>query len=84
MARRKPFPADVRRLVHPVSGSVENIHYNYMASQALAEMIAKKCDLANLLRLSVGTSMEGYLDTYCEIHDLNADFHKWVKSHAES
>jgi hypothetical protein len=77
----KPFPHDVRELVHPVSGSVDNIRYNYMASQALIEMIAHKCDLANLLRLSVGMKMESYLDTYCEIPDINAAFKKWVKAH---
>lgn len=77
-----PFPKDVHELTHPFAGSEENIHYTYMASQALAEMIAKKCDLQNLLRLSVGAKMESYLDTYCEIHDLNAEFKKWVISHA--
>lgn len=76
-----PFPKDVRELTHPFAGSEEGIHYTYMASQALAEMIAKKCDLQNLLRLSVGAKMESYLDTYCEIHDLNAEFKKWVLAH---
>lgn len=77
-----PFPKDVHELTHPFAGSEEGIHYTYMASQALAEMIAKKCDLQNLLRLSVGAKMESYLDTYCEIHDLNAEFKKWVLAHA--
>lgn len=74
----KPFPPDVRELVHPFNGAEDHIHYHYMASQALAEMIASKCDLANLLRLSVGRKLDNYLATYCEIKDLNADFKKWV------
>jgi hypothetical protein len=75
-----PFPDDVHNLIHPTFGSREKVHYNYMASQALAEMLAAKCDLKNLLRLSVGTTMDGYIETYCEIKDLNQSFHKWVQS----
>ena len=82
----KPFPTDVRSFDHPASGSTDQVHYHYVVSQALTEMIAKKCDLENLLRLSVGMKMENYLDTYCEIPDLNVAFKKWVlsKSHSES
>jgi len=75
-----PFPKDVRGLTHPYDGDVDSIHYHYMASQALVEMIAKKCDLTNLLRLSVGRNLDAYLDTYCEIKDLNAAYQKWVKA----
>lgn len=76
------FPDDVRKLSHPFSGVVSSPRYHYQASQALAEMIAKKCDMTNLLRLSVGEKMESYLPTYCEIKDLNADFKAWVKKKA--
>lgn len=77
---KQPFPEDVRKLVHPYSSaSASGVHYHYVASQALIEMIAKKCDLAQLLQLSVGEKMENYLETYCDIKDLNAEFHKWVK-----
>lgn len=80
---QQPFPDDVRKLGHPfVNPIVRNPHYHYQASQGLAEMIAKKCDLENLLRLSVGRKMEDYLETYCEIKDLNSDFKKWVKAHS--
>jgi hypothetical protein len=78
----KPFPAEVRNLTHPFASSMSTVHYHYVASQALAEMIAKKCDLSNVLRLSVGTNMDIYLDTYCEIKDLNESFRKWVKTKA--
>lgn len=79
-----PFPKDVRSLTHPYAGDADSTRYDYMASQALAEMIAKKCDLGNLLQLSVGEKMEPYLDTYCEIKDLNQAFQKWVKDHAKA
>ncbi len=79
---RKPFPADVRKLVHPFDAATyDEIRYHYVMSQALVEMIASKCDLANLLRLSVGRNMDDYLDTYCEIKDLNEAYRKWVKKH---
>ena len=75
-----PLPDDVRNLVHPFNGSDDHIRYHYMASQALVEMIASKCDLSNLLRLSVGRKMENYFSTYCGIKDLNSDFKKWMDS----
>jgi hypothetical protein len=75
----RPFPADVRQLLHPYKSSAEATRYHYMASQALIEMIAKKCDLTNLLRLSVGEKLESYLQTYCEITDINSAFKQWVK-----
>jgi len=75
----RPMPEDVRSLVHPMKGSADDIRYSYQASQALAEMISKKCDLTNLLRLSVGHGMEAYLKTYCEIPDLNEAYKKWIE-----
>ena len=78
----RPFPPDVRQLTHPFrERSADAVHAQYVASEALVEMIAKRCDLTNLLRLSVGKGMEGYLETYCQIKDLNADYRRWVKSH---
>lgn len=75
----RPLPLDVRTLVHPMKGEVDDIRYSYQASQALAEMISKKCDLTNLLRLSVGKGMDAYLKTYCEIPDLNEAYKKWIE-----
>lgn len=79
---KQPFPEDVTKLGHPFATVVRNPHYHYEASQALAEMIGKKCDLENLMRLSVGKKMTDYLTTYCEIKDLNAEFRAWVKRKA--
>ena len=79
---KQEFPDDVRTLTHPARGSANEIHLRYVTAQALAEMIAKKCDLTNLMRLSVERKMDDYLKTYCEIPDLNAAYQKWVKSKA--
>lgn len=80
---QQPFPTDVRELAHPMHGSAMEIDYRYKASQAFAEMLAKKCDLEELIRLSVTRKMEDYMRTYCEITDLNAAFKKWVLSKAK-
>lgn len=78
----QPFPQDVRELAHPFSGSADGISYRYKASQAFAEMLQKKCELDNLIRLSVQRKMENYIATYCEIKDINAAFREWVKKRA--
>ncbi len=75
----QPFPADVKELAHPFKGSTSGVLYRYKASQAFAEMLDAKCDLENLIRLSVERKMEDYMSTYCEIKDLNAAFQAWVK-----
>lgn len=79
---QKPFPDDVHGLAHPFSGSASEVQYRYVASQAFAEMLAKKCDLEELLRLSVTRKMEDYMKSYCEIKDLNQAFKDWVKKKA--
>lgn len=76
---KQPYPNDVRELAHPTQGSATTVTYRYKASQAFAEMLNKKCDLENLLRLSVERKMEDYMKTYCEIEDLNQAFRDWVK-----
>jgi hypothetical protein len=79
----QPFPEDVRKLTHPYSGDRASIRYHYVASQALAEMLEKKCDLENLIRLSVERKMADYIKTYCEITDINRAFQAWVKEKAK-
>jgi len=78
----KSLPEDVHTLAHPFSGSSSEVQYRYVASQAFAEMLAKKCDLEELLRLSVTRKMEDYMKSYCEIKDLNQAFKDWVKKKA--
>lgn len=71
---------DVTQLTHPNLDRT-GAKYHYQASTALIEMIAKKCSLHDLLKLSVGAKMTTYLSTYCEIKDVNTDFTQWVKAH---
>ncbi|OFZ84091.1 MAG: hypothetical protein A2603_06250 [Bdellovibrionales bacterium RIFOXYD1_FULL_55_31] len=80
-------PRNVRSLVHPFdtklsaqSVSVEGSKYHYMASQALAEMIAARCSLSDLLQLSVGKKLEAYLSTFCRIPDVDQAFRNWLTS----
>lgn len=75
----KEPPRDVTTLTHPFKGQVD-YKYHYAASTAVMEMIASKCSLSDLLQLSVGKKLETYLDTYCNIPDVNAEFRKWIES----
>lgn len=76
---KQPQVQDVTELAHPFgSRSAAGVLYRYKASQALAEMLSRKCDLENLIRLSVERKMEDYIKTYCEINDLNKAFADWV------
>lgn len=79
--KKQPPISDIHLLTHPFQGATDQVHYKYQASQALAEMISAKCDMRNLLRLSVGVGMEGYLETYCGFKDLNKAFREWVAKH---
>jgi len=81
LARQTPI-GDVTELVHPFTGSATRTKYIYMASQALAEMISAKCDITELLRMSVKRKLENYLGTICDIHNLNASFKAWIASKA--
>jgi hypothetical protein len=80
----KQPPGDVKLLTHPFGGSAGNssaevARFHYQTAQALMEMISSKCDVHQLLQLSVGKKLEGYLDTYCGIPDLNIALQSWVK-----
>jgi hypothetical protein len=80
---RQTLPVDLREsLQHPLGPNWEQAQFKYKASQAFAEMLSKKCDLTNLLRLSVERKMEDYIKTYCEIADINVAFRKWVTEKA--
>lgn len=88
---RQTLPADVRELAHPMLRTADpgrtmqqSLHFRYQASQALAEMLDKKCDLLNLVRMSVGRSMETYIANMCEIKDLTGELKNWVIKKAKS
>lgn len=73
----KQPPRDVTSLGHPFKLST-NQHYHYAASHAVAQMVEAKCDLHDLLQMSVGRSFELYLGNICGITDVNAAFQEWV------
>ena len=79
---KQNIPEIVTKGDHPYTGTPEEIKLHYKISQALVEMLDRKCDLENLVRLSVERKMEDYIKTYCEISDINKAFHQWVKDQA--
>ncbi len=84
----EPLPADIRALGHPfrtggsTDGGTNSVRRHYMTSRAILEMIASRCDLQQLIQLSVGKKLENYLNTFCGISDLNKDYGKWLKRKA--
>jgi hypothetical protein len=70
---------DTSYLSHPMSGSREQIHLKYQFSQALTEMIAQRCDIINLLRMSVQRRLEDYLSKMCRITDVKKDLQSWIE-----
>ena len=79
---KQNIPKDVTTLEHPFKNSSVGIHLHYTISQALVEMLKKKCDLENLIRLSVERKIEDYIKSYCNITDINKEFKKWIKDKA--
>ncbi len=70
---------DVKSLSHPMRGKLEEIQMKYLASQAVTEMIASRCDFINLLRMSVQRKLENHLNNICRIKDLNSEFKDWIR-----
>jgi hypothetical protein len=78
----QPHP-DVRTMTHPFKSHVQSPRYQYQASTAVIEMLASKCGLDDLLQLSVGSNLEHYIATTCEINDVNQAFNSWVSEKAK-
>ena len=79
---QQELPSSMNDLAHPFKGSPERIAFRYVASQAFAEMLDRKCDLQQLINLSVERKMEDYIVRTCEIKDLAGAFKSWVKKKA--
>lgn len=86
-------PRDVTSLSHPfksltVAGAqpagFDAPRYHYQASTALIEMIAAKCDLRDLLQLSLKKKLETYLANTCGLSDVNQEFRKWLARKARA
>ena len=75
---RQNLPADVTSLGHPFKSPVVDIHLTYKISQAMVEFLSKKCDLSNLLRLSVKRNLEDYIKRTCGIDNFDREFKKWL------
>ncbi|MBN20411.1 MAG: hypothetical protein CL678_03910 [Bdellovibrionaceae bacterium] len=64
---------------HPAfAKSPEEARFLYQLSLALAELLDRRCDLPDLLQLSVGKKLEIYLKNTCEIDDLDVAVRKWI------
>lgn len=81
---RQQLPLDVTKMDHPYAGRPEQIMVHYKTSQALVEMLAKKCNLQNLLQLSVEKKMADYIKSFCEIPDINVALKKWIQDKAKT
>lgn len=77
LARQK-LPEDVTQMQHPYKQKLIDARLHYHISQALAEMLDEKCDLDNLLRLSVQKKLENYIIRTCGIKNINQSFQKWL------
>jgi len=84
--QKEKMPIDIRKMGHPFitqvqaeSGAQISSAMQYQLSTALIEMLASRCDLHDLLQLSVGENLERYLGTFCEISDLNIEFRAWIQ-----
>lgn len=80
--RKQNLPADIRSLGHPFSQTDLPVEIHYAVSQAVVAMLDDRCDLQNLLRLSVQRKMADYIKTYCEINDINQAFKDWLSKKA--
>lgn len=72
----------IRNLTHPFAtsaASADQVRYHYQLSQAAIEFIQKRCDLSDLLQLSVGRRLETYLKTTCGIEDLDRELKAWIE-----
>lgn len=65
-----------------VNDRLANARTYYSVSTGLIEMIKAKCNLHDLLKLTVGSKLTHYLKTFCGIEDTDKDFRKWVAEKA--
>ncbi len=89
LAQQPPLP--VLTLVHPFAGQdlqratlPDSVRAKYMTSTALIEMIEGHCPVTELMQLSVGSQLERYLPTFCQIQDLDLELQAWIKLKAQS
>jgi hypothetical protein len=59
------------------------VRMHYETSHALADLLATKCGMHDLLQLATGSQVEKYLATLCRIPDLDAALQDWVSRRAK-
>lgn len=79
---KQKLPSDIYQMTHAFQGGLAAARVHYATSQAVAEMLAKKCDLMNLVRISLEGDMRIKIKNYCEIEDINKTFRSWVSTQA--
>ncbi len=68
---------DASQLRHP-STDEGGSKMHYQLSTATVEMIAKKCNLNDLLMLATGSKLTNYLETFCKIKNVGQEVRDWV------
>jgi len=71
----QPLPP-VKSMSDPFLGG--NPRLMYQMSTAVMEMISKKCDIHDLLQLSLKSKLEIYLSQTCELTDLDSELKVWI------
>jgi len=59
------------------------VRMHYETSHALADLLATRCGMHDLLQLATGSNVEKYLATLCRIPDLDAALKDWVARKAK-
>ncbi len=75
--KQKKF-SDVTKMGHPFHPSSIPIAVHYKTSQAVVEMLDERCDLSNLLRLSVEKKLVDFIRRTCQIHDINRAYSQYL------
>jgi len=73
---------NVSKLGHPLDAKSEvTLNFHYMAALGVVHMLESKCtSLRELLNLSLRSTLEDAVPTFCKIPDINSAFWKWVDS----
>lgn len=74
------LPGDVTTLTHPFKGMSLGVHDHYLVSQGMVQMLSEKCNLQQLLRLSVEKEITTFVKNSCGIENIHGTFIKWINS----
>lgn len=90
----KPWPIDFKWLSQQKSLHVSSLNhpfqkgqsakFHYMLSTAAMLLLVEKCDIHDLLQMSVGKRLEKYLSGICGMKDIDSSLEQWIKTKAAS